>query len=70
MYNWSTDERKIKAMGRAAHDRWKLEQMVNYGLRGKKINARLLKKLWHKIFMDEPTRRYLTFLLWPDRKEF
>ncbi|OHA09766.1 MAG: hypothetical protein A3A44_02655 [Candidatus Sungbacteria bacterium RIFCSPLOWO2_01_FULL_60_25] len=70
MYNWSTDEKKIKAAGRTAYERWKLEQTVNYGLRGEKISARLLKKYWQKIFMDAPTRRYLSFLLWPGKKKF
>ena len=64
MYNWSTDEKKFKRASPKAYKLWRLEQQVNYGLKGKKLDEGLLRKNWDKIFMDAPTRKYLKFLLW------
>lgn len=67
MYNWSVDEEKFKKEAPKEYQLWKLEQMINYGLGEEKLDAKLLKKHWKKLFMDELTKRYLTFLLWPPR---
>lgn len=36
MYNWSVDEKKLKK-DKEKFAAWKIEQMVNFGLAGKKI---------------------------------
>ena len=48
MYNWSTNENALKK-DPEVYAIWKLEQMVNFGLGGKKIKAADLKKYWHSV---------------------
>ena len=62
MYNWSTDERKLKK-NTAAYTRWKLEQMVNFGLNGKRLKTAELKKYWRKLRLDPDRKKFLGLLL-------
>lgn len=64
MYNWSTDEKQLKKADPERYKIWRLEQMINYGLGNEKLDERMVKKYWNKIFMDAPTKKYLEFLLW------
>jgi len=50
---------------------WKLEQMINYGEPGEKLDKKLVKKYWEKIKnrIDPYYREYLEFLLWPKQKK-
>lgn len=68
-YNWSVDEKKMKKANPKAYEIWRLEQMINWGLKDEKLDANLLKKYWDKIFIDKPTRKYLSFLLWPNSRK-
>lgn len=70
MYNWSIDEKTFKKADPEAYKIWKLEQMINYGLGEEKIDKKLVKRYWKKLFMDEATRKYLQFLLWPQKLRF
>lgn len=65
MYNWSVDEKQFKKEDPEGYKIWRLEQMINYGLGEEKLDKNLVRKYWKKLFMDGPTRRYLSFLLWP-----
>ena len=67
MYNWSVDEKQFKKADPEGYEIWRLEQMINWGLGGKKLDERLVRKYWRRIYMDIPTRKYLKFLLWPDK---
>jgi len=67
MYNWSVDEKKFKKEDPEGYRIWKLEQMINYGLGGKKLDKKLVVKYWKKLFIDEITKKYLEFLLWPQK---
>lgn len=67
MYNWSTDEQKFRDNDPEGYKIWRLEQMINYGLGGEKLDANELKQYWNKLDMDELTRGYLEFLLWPTK---
>jgi hypothetical protein len=67
MYNWSVDEKKFKKADPERYKIWKLEQLINWGLGGEKLNENLLRQYWNKLFMDTLTRKYLQFLLWPKR---
>lgn len=67
MYNWSTDEEKFKEKYPEKYKIWRLEQMINYGLRGDKLDSDEIKKYWSKLNIDELTRKYLEFLLWPTK---
>lgn len=72
MYNWSIDEEKFKKEDPERYQIWRLEQMINYGTAGEKLDGRLLIKYWDKIKdrIDPNYRRYLEFLLWPKNKAF
>ena len=67
MYNWSVDEKAFKKADPAGYERWRLEQLINYGLGNEKLNARLVRKHWRSLYLDPITRRYLHFLLWPSK---
>lgn len=70
MYNWSVDEKKFKKEDPEGYKIWKLQQMINYGLGKEKLGENLVRKYWKKLFMDEPTKKYLEFLLWPKKKKY
>ena len=63
MYNWSTDEEQLK-INPEKYAIWKLEQMVNFGLGGERLNAGDLKKYWSKIIIDPAKRNFLELLLY------
>ena len=63
MYNWSVDEKHLKKYPEK-YKIWKLEQMINWGLGGEKISEVLLRRYWHKLFLDPVKKKYLSFLLW------
>lgn len=62
MRNWSTDERRLKK-NKKQYAIWKLEQMVNFGLDGKKISAAALRKYWPKLSLDPARKKFLSLLL-------
>ena len=62
MYNWSTDTTELKKYPEK-YAIWKLEQLINYGLDGEKLDKKLLIKYWDKIRIDKYYREYLKFLL-------
>ena len=45
MYNWSTNEEKFKKENPKAYKLWRLEQLINYGLDGEKLDQDLRKFL-------------------------
>jgi len=51
MYNWSTDEDYLKKFPEE-YEKWRLLQLINYGLDGEKLDLKLLKKYWGKIKKD------------------
>lgn len=69
MYNWSVDEKKFKRENPEGYKIWRLEQMINWGLGGRKLNEEMVRTYWKKLFLDAPTRKYLRFLLWPKKKK-
>ncbi len=66
MHNWNTDT-AILEKNPEKHAIWKLEQLINYGLEGEKIDAKVLKKYWEKITIDPQKRRVLEFWLWHEQ---
>ncbi len=68
MKNWSVDEARFKKEDPEGYQIWRLEQLINFGLDGEKLNAKLLKKYWDRLSLDEAARRYLGFLLWPKKR--
>ena len=64
MNNWSTDLSRLNK-DKKAKEIWRLEQLINFGLDGGKLNAKLLRKYWDRLSIDQGKRRYLEGLLWP-----
>jgi hypothetical protein len=66
MYNWSVDEKYLARYPRK-YKLWKLEQLLCYGLEGKKVSSSEIKNNWSylKKRLDPQRRKFLEFLLWP-----
>ena len=66
MYNWSVDEKAFKKKDPKGYKLWRLEQLINYGLDGEKLNEKEVKKAWPKIKeqLDPYKKRALEFFLW------
>ncbi|MDP3792656.1 MAG: hypothetical protein Q8Q89_02900 [bacterium] len=62
MYNWSTDPKELEK-DKEKYIIWKLEQMVNFGLAGEKIDKEELKTYWSKLNLDPHRRRLLELFL-------
>ena len=62
MQNWSTDEKNLKK-NPEKYAIWKLEQMVNFGLNGKKLDMKELRKYWDKIVIDPARRKFLELFI-------
>lgn len=62
MKNWSTDIQKLKK-NREKYAIWRIEQMVNFGLGGKKIKKKDLKKYWNVINIDPVKRKFLSLFI-------
>lgn len=62
MRNWSTDTKTLKK-NPENYKIWKLEQTINFGLCGKKLETKELKKYWPKLKIDPARRRFLKMLL-------
>lgn len=63
MYNWSVDENQLRAEPER-YEKWKLEQMINFGLGSEKLSARLLRKHWRTLELDPTRRRLLELFLY------
>ena len=65
MHNWSVDEKELKKHPEK-YALWRLEQLINYGLDGEKLDREEVKRLWPKIKdrLDPYKKRVLEYLLW------
>lgn len=63
MYNWNTDTTELKK-NPEKYSIWRLEQLINYGLDGEKIDTKELIKYWDKLRIEPRYRKFLHFLLW------
>lgn len=66
MYNWSTNEEDLKK-DPEYYRQWELEQLINFGLGERKLDAVLLKKYWGKLRIDPARRRFLGFLIYGNK---
>lgn len=62
MYNWSVNEDLLKKYPEK-HVRWRLEQLINFGLNGEKISQEELKMHWPHLQIDPARRNFLSLLL-------
>ena len=67
MKNRTVEEDRFRREDPEGYEVWRLEQMINFGLDGEKLDVELVKKYWERLSIDEAARRYLAFLLWPER---
>lgn len=63
MYNWNTDLRKLKN-NKNAYNIWNLNQLINFGLNGSKLNLKLVKKYWNQLSLDPKRKSFLSLTLW------
>ncbi len=63
MYNWSVDEKAFKKADPEEYEKWRLEQMINFGLNGEKISEVQLRKYWDKLHLEPSRKRYLELVL-------
>ncbi|MFH1601529.1 MAG: hypothetical protein ABIB61_01075 [Candidatus Shapirobacteria bacterium] len=64
MYNWNTSLTRLKKDS-DSYNKWKLEQLINFGLGKNKIDLKLLKKYFPLLDIDQRKKEFLKFLLWP-----
>ena len=64
MHNWSVNTAELKK-DKKQYAIWRLEQMVNFGLGGKKISRKEIKKYWKMLNLDRNKKQYLKMILWP-----
>lgn len=62
MYNWSTDTTQLQK-DPEKYAIWKIEQLVNFGLDGGKIQESDLRKYWDRLELDPGRRKFLNLLL-------
>ncbi|MCL5666169.1 MAG: hypothetical protein M1383_00105 [Patescibacteria group bacterium] len=63
MKNWSTDINRLKTDPEKLAI-WELEQMVNFGLDGEKLEEKKLKKYWDRLNIDPDKKKYLGRLIY------
>ena len=64
MYNWNTDTTKWDKKSES-YIVWHLEQLINFGLNGEKLDFNLVKKYWKKLDLDIYRKKFLQLLIWP-----
>lgn len=62
MYNWNTNTVDLKK-NTDKFKIWSLEQAINFGLNGKKLRKKELKKYFSKLTLDPSRRNFIQFLL-------
>jgi hypothetical protein len=67
MHNWSVDEKAFKKLDPEGYKIWRIQQLINYGLDGERLSRQEVKKYWDKLYLDPFKKRYLEFLLWPEK---
>lgn len=66
MKNWSTDTTRLK-QNPQKYTKWRLEQMINFGLDGEKIPESQLRTYWKDLNIDPFKKAFLHHLLWPNQ---
>lgn len=64
-YNWGVDTARLKK-NKKAFQKWEVEQLINFGLGGKKISRNYLKKNFGSLNLDSSKSNFLKFLIWPN----
>jgi hypothetical protein len=62
MYNWNTNTSKWDKTS-DSYQIWKLEQLINFGLNGEKLDLKLVKKYWTQLSLDPLRKKFLKQIL-------
>ncbi len=62
MRNWSVDTTKMDVHS-AKFITWKLEQLINFGLQGERIDTEQLRTYLPSLTLDPAKKNFLKFLL-------
>lgn len=62
MYNWNTNTAELKKNPKQFKI-WQMEQSINFGLNGKKLDRKELKKNLHKLKLDPHRSKFIQLLL-------
>jgi len=62
MKNWSTDIKQLQKYPQKYH-LWRLEQLINFGLSGKKLEKTELKKNINKLQIDPGRKKFLKLII-------
>ncbi len=62
MKNWSTDTKELEK-DPEKFSIWKLEQLINFGLDGAKIDKGELRRYWDVLSIDPFKRKFLALFL-------
>lgn len=68
MHNWSVDEKAFKKADPEGYKVWRIQQLINYGLDGERLDKKEVRHYWDRLYLDPMTKGYLEFLLWPKKK--
>ena len=63
MYNWNINVLKWSKKS-TSYKIWKLEQLINFGLNGEKLDLLEVKKYWSKLTLDPNRKAFLNLILW------
>lgn len=63
MYNWNTNKAALKKNPKQLKI-WQLEQSINFGLNGKKLDTKTLRKNFHKLKLDPHRSKFIQLLLY------
>ncbi|MBI2074837.1 MAG: hypothetical protein HYT83_03320 [Candidatus Levybacteria bacterium] len=63
MYNWNVDLEKWKKKD-SKFIVWKLNQLINFGLNGEKLDLKIVKRYWSKLSLDPKRKKFLKLLIW------
>ncbi len=62
MYNWNTNIAALRKKPEKFKI-WQLEQSINFGLNGKKLNKKEVKKYFPKLKLDSSRAKFIQLLL-------
>lgn len=62
MHNWSIDTSKLSPHTEA-YQIWRLEQLINYGLNGEKLDRSATKKYFSQLELDPYRREFIASLI-------
>jgi len=62
MYNWNTTNGHLDSMEDAVI--WRLNQTINFGLNGEKLDLKQVRIYWDKLTIDPKRKSFLSLLLW------